>query len=223
MRGGLRYPGAPPTPSGDLLKDRVAGEIGAILLALSPILVKCKCPTPKRFNTSARCGHQVTYRTISSGTSVNNDACASFSYPSERRGDRSNAVTRVKASTPPRQSHAFQDAANGLRRRHLHPCRCARPASLVSHAAEQCRRATTPDVDVSHRLPYQTHQFVIRCLWLRLVSHLDGRWFPELSSGVLTSVDASSGCSIVVPPGLMLALGLAQRFSSVEALVKVQV
>jgi hypothetical protein len=154
---------------------------------------------------------------------VNNDACASFSYPSERRGDRSNAVTRVKASTPPRQSHAFQDAANGLRRRHLHPCRCARPASLVSHAAEQCRRATTPDVDVLHRLPYQTHQFVIRCLWLRLVSHLDGRWFPDLSSGVLTSVDASSGSSIVVPPGLMLALGLAQRFSSVEALVKVQV
>ena len=136
MRGGLHYPGSPPTPSGDLLKDRVAGEIGAILLALSPILVKCKCPTPKRFNTSARCGHQVTYRTISSGTSVNNDACASFSYPSERRGDRSNAVTRVKASTPPRQSHAFQDAANGLRRRHLHPCRCVRPASLAPQAAQ---------------------------------------------------------------------------------------
>jgi hypothetical protein len=172
---------------------------------------------------SRRCGPQVTCRTVSPGTSVNNDACASFCYAYERHGDHPNAVTRVKASTPPHHSHSIRDAANGLRRRHLPPCRCLRPASLVSHAAEQCWRATTPVVDALHRLPYQTHRFVIRCLWLRLVSHLDGRRLPDLSSGVLSSVEASSGSSIVVPPGLVLDLSLAQRFSSVEALVKVRV
>jgi hypothetical protein len=47
--------------------------------------------------------------------------------------------------------------------------------------------------------------------------------FQGLSGLVLPSVEASSGSSIVVPPGLVLALGLAQRFSSVEALVKVRI
>jgi hypothetical protein len=46
---------------------------------------------------------------------------------------------------------------------------------------------------------------------------------PELSGVVLPPVVTTSDSSIVVPPGLMLALSLAQRFSSVEALVKVWV
>jgi hypothetical protein len=46
---------------------------------------------------------------------------------------------------------------------------------------------------------------------------------PDLSGVVLPPVETTSDSSIVVPPGLMLALSLAQRFSSVEALVKVRV
>jgi hypothetical protein len=46
-------------------------------------------------------------------------------YPehSSRRRDCHYAVTRVKASTPPRHSHSIQDAAHELRRRHLPQCR----------------------------------------------------------------------------------------------------
>ena len=46
---------------------------------------------------------------------------------------------------------------------------------------------------------------------------------PDLSGVVLPPVETTSDSSIVVPPGLMLALSLAQRFSSIEALVKVRV
>jgi hypothetical protein len=46
---------------------------------------------------------------------------------------------------------------------------------------------------------------------------------PDLSGVVLPPVETTSDSSIVVPPGLMLALSLAQRFSSIEALVKVRI
>jgi hypothetical protein len=46
---------------------------------------------------------------------------------------------------------------------------------------------------------------------------------PDLSGVVLPSVETTSDSSIVVPPGLVLALSLAQCFSSIEALVKVGV
>ena len=99
---------------------------------------------------------------------------------------------------------------------------CITPAKLAAHAAESCRRATTARRGrvASSPLP---HPPVSCSMPLGPSLSLTEEGFPGLSGVVLPPVEASSGSSFVVPPGLMLGLGLAQRLSAVEALVKIRV